>query len=359
MVLDRRPRRSNSPSPTRRSVWSASSSASRWAAGARDAVQGQLRAARRPVRSGPPAAVPESGVSKVFKIVSLTGKPLSIVLKDLGYKLGHVSLDGLADARRHAARLRQHGLHHYRGVGLGRGTQRHAVFLVQRRRRDRRGRRQLERAGRQRDGQLGQRLRHPRAPLALPAQRRRLAAALQDRRRLPQAQVRHGRHRGLRLRQRLRRHRLGHQGVGLRGQGQVRRRRDDVLDRGGVHQGPPQAARRPARRVRLLPGRALAGLPARRAGRLVRLARAGRRQHGAQPRLDLPRRRGDGAAQVAPEPRPGALAAGATAPWPTGCPRRTRSPSASAPGSRSTAAARRCTWTSSSSSPRARPRRAC
>ncbi|MEA2666567.1 MAG: hypothetical protein QOI11_3511, partial [Candidatus Eremiobacteraeota bacterium] len=44
---------------------------------------------------GAPAAVPESGVSKVFKIVSLTGKPLSIVLKDLGYKLGHVSLDAL------------------------------------------------------------------------------------------------------------------------------------------------------------------------------------------------------------------------------------------------------------------------
>jgi hypothetical protein len=33
--------------------------------------------------------------SSVFKIVSLTGKPLSVVLKDLGWKLGHFSLDGL------------------------------------------------------------------------------------------------------------------------------------------------------------------------------------------------------------------------------------------------------------------------
>jgi hypothetical protein len=36
-----------------------------------------------------------SGGSSFFKITSLTGKPLSVVIRDLGYKLGHFSLDGL------------------------------------------------------------------------------------------------------------------------------------------------------------------------------------------------------------------------------------------------------------------------
>jgi hypothetical protein len=36
-----------------------------------------------------------SGGSSFFKITSLTGKPLSIVIRDLGYKLGHFSLDAL------------------------------------------------------------------------------------------------------------------------------------------------------------------------------------------------------------------------------------------------------------------------
>jgi hypothetical protein len=37
----------------------------------------------------------QTSSSSAFKIVSLTGKPLSVVLKDLGWKLGHFSLDGL------------------------------------------------------------------------------------------------------------------------------------------------------------------------------------------------------------------------------------------------------------------------
>lgn len=43
--------------------------------------------------SGTPDA-PGSG--KVFKVTSLTGKPLSIVMHDIGWKLGHLSLSGLS-----------------------------------------------------------------------------------------------------------------------------------------------------------------------------------------------------------------------------------------------------------------------
>ena len=94
-----------------------------------------------------------------------------------------------ADARRHAADLRQHRARHHRGDGLGRGAQRHAVLLLQRRGAIGVGGGHAVDADRQRRGSSRQRFRHPRAPPALPAERRRHPAPVQARRHLPEAQV--------------------------------------------------------------------------------------------------------------------------------------------------------------------------
>jgi hypothetical protein len=127
-----------------------------------------------------------------FKITTLTGKPLNVILRvDRG-------------ARRSPARLRRRRPTHRRGARIRRRTSWWHVLLVQRRHRDRVGRRQadpaVEHARRQQRYGHG----HPFPPAAVPHLRHPVGAAVEARRHPARHPLRVGLHRRVRLHHRRR-----------------------------------------------------------------------------------------------------------------------------------------------------------